>query len=70
MGSLLGGYCGDRFGSRRTILASYVPGALGWITIAFSPHAATLVLGRVLCGLSVGLNTPNAIMLIKQLARY
>ena len=68
-GSLLGGYCGGRFGAKKTILASYVPGALGWLTITFSPHMATLILGRVLCGLSVGLNTPNAPMLIAQLTR-
>ena len=69
VGSLLGGYCGGKIGPKKTILASYIPGALGWIIIAFSPHVATLILGRVLCGLSVGLNAPNAPMLITQLAR-
>ena len=67
VGSLLGGYCGGRFGAKRTILVSYVPGALGWLTMAFSPNLASLIAGRVLCGLCVGLNAPNAPMLVSQL---
>ena len=67
VGSLLGGYCGGRIGPRATILASYIPGLLGWLIIAFSPGFTALLLGRVLCGLCIGLNVPNTPMLVAQL---
>ena len=65
-GALLGGYCGGRFGPKRTILASCLPAALGWIIIASSPHFATLILGRLLCGLGMSLSTPNCSLLVAQ----
>ena len=67
VGCLLGGYCGGRFGPKRTILASCVPAALGWIIIASSPHLATLILGRVLCGIAGCFMDPNCSLLV---ARY
>ena len=66
VGNLLGGYCGGRFGPKRTILASCVPGALGWIIIASSPHLATLVLGRVLSGIAGGFSSSNCSLLVAQ----
>ena len=65
-GSLVGGYCGGRYGPRRTILVSCVCGALGWITIALSPHIGSLVLGRVLCGLASSFTTANCSLLVAQ----
>ena len=66
VGCLLGGYCGGRFGPKRTILASCVPGALGWLLITFSPHLAALVVGRVLCGLSSSFCSANCSLLVAQ----
>jgi len=66
VGSLLGGYCGGRFGPKRTILASCLPAALGWVVIASSPHFATLIVGRVLCGLGVSISFPNSPLLAAQ----
>ena len=65
-GGLLGGYCGGRFGPRRAMLASCLPAALGWVIIASSPTFATLVLGRVLCGLSSGFCDSNVPLLVAQ----
>ena len=66
VGCLLGGYCGGRFGPKRTILASCVPAALGWIIIASSPHLSTLILGRILSGIAGGFSSSNCSLLVAQ----
>ena len=66
VGCLLGGYCGGRFGPKRTILASCVPAALGWIILASSSHLSVLILGRVLCGLGMSFSTPNCSLMVAQ----
>ena len=65
-GCLIGGYSGGRFGPKRTILASCLPAALGWVIIASSPYFAGLVLGRVLCGLSSSFSSANCSLLVAQ----
>ena len=65
-GSLVGGYCGGRYGPRRTIMASCLCGALGWVTITLSPYILTSVLGRVLCGMASSFTTANCSMLVAQ----
>ena len=51
--NLLGGYCGGRFGPKRTILASYLPSALSWVVIGLSPHCTVLYCTVLYCtGLS------------------
>ena len=65
-GNLLGGYCGGRFGPKKTILTSCIPGALGWIIIASSPHLATLILGRILSGIAGGFSSSNCSLLVAQ----
>ena len=66
LGNLVGGYSGGRFGPKRTIVASCIPGALGWILIATSPHPGSLILGRLLSGVAGGLNSPNCSPLVVQ----
>ena len=66
VGCLLGGYCGGRFGPRRTILFSCIPAALGWLLIACSPYFATLMPGRLLVGLSASFCTSNCSLLVAQ----
>ena len=66
LGCLIGGYCGGRFGPKKTILASCLPAALGWIIISSSPHFATLILGRLLCGLGLSIGFPNSPLLAAQ----
>ena len=66
VGCLLGGYCGGRFGPRTAILSSCLPAALSWTIIACSPHLATLILGRVLCGLCSSFCSANLPLLVAQ----
>ena len=66
IGSLIGGYCGGRFGPKRTVWASCIPASLGWITISSSSHLSSLLLGRLLCGLSTSLSTSNCSLLVAQ----
>ena len=63
---LPGGYCGGRFGPKRTIMASCVVATLGWLLIGLSPSVAWLVLGRVICGIGSSFSTANCSLLVAQ----
>ena len=65
-GSLLGGYCGGRWGPRLTTLAACLPSALGWLTMALSPSLPVLLAGRVICGSCGLLAVPNSSLLVAQ----
>jgi len=65
-GSLVGGYCGGRFGPRRTILCAAVPGILAWLAVALAPGLAVLLVGRVLSGVCCSVTTANASLLVTQ----
>jgi len=68
LGALLGGYCGGRFGPRRTILFFCGPALIAWLAIAFAPSLPFLIGGRVLAGICSSVNTANCSMLIAQYA--
>ena len=63
---LTGGYCGGRYGPKRTIMASCVVAALGWLLIGLSPSVTWLVLGRVICGVGSSFSTANCSLLVAQ----
>lgn len=65
-GSLVGGYCGGRFGPRRTILCVAIPGILAWLAVALAPGLAVLLIGRVLSGVCCSVTTANASLLVTQ----
>ena len=65
-GSLLGGYCGGRFGPRLTTLTACLPSALGWLTMALSPSLPVLLAGRVICGICTLMAVPNCSLLVAQ----
>lgn len=45
----------DRWGRKFALLASIVPLITGWIVIAIAQSHYTILLGRVIAGISVGL---------------
>ena len=61
-----GGYCGGRYGPKRTIMASCVVAGLGWLLIGLSPGVPWLVLGRVICGIGSSFSTANCSLLVAQ----
>ena len=65
-GCLIGGYCGGRFGPKRTVLCSGFPAIVGWLCIAFSPHLGVLIAGRLLCGFCSSMCSANCSMLVAQ----
>jgi len=65
-GSFFGGWLGSRFGPKRTISASSIPGILSWIIISTSSHLATLIVGRVLAGVSYSISVVNISLLVSQ----
>merc|ERR1712025_1430988 len=65
-GCLIGGYCGGRFGPKRSFLFSGVPAILGWLCLALSPNLGMLIFGRVVCGVATSVASPNCSMLVAQ----
>ena len=68
-GCLIGGYCGGRFGPKRTILCSGLPAILGWLCLAFSPSLGVLIFARVVCGVATSFASANCSMLVAQYSR-
>lgn len=66
LGCLFGGYCGGRFGPKRTVMFSGFPAIVGWLGIVFSPHIGSLIAGRVVCGFSTSILSANCSMLVAQ----
>ena len=65
-GALIGGYCGGRYGPRRTILVSCLLTSLGWLLIGLAPRVSLLVVGRVVCGVGSSFSTANCSLLVAQ----
>ena len=65
-GCLIGGYCGGRFGPKRTILCSGFPAIIGWLCLAFSPNLGVLIFARVVCGVATNIASANCSMLVAQ----
>jgi len=66
IGCIIGGICGGRFGPKRTVLLSGIPGILGWLCMALSPNLIVLLVGRVLCGFASSVTTANCSLLVAQ----
>lgn len=45
----------DRFGRKKTLLATEIPLIIGWILIALAPDVHYIYAGRILCGLGSGM---------------
>lgn len=48
----------EKYGRKRAHVIPAIPGIIGWLTIAFSNSIATILVGRVLTGISCGLFAP------------
>lgn len=68
IGSFLSGPIMDRWGRRTALLFSILPLILGWAIIALSHNHFLLILGRIVCGMSVGLIAAPAQILIAEIA--
>lgn len=55
MGSLVSAGIMDAYGRRSTLLLSIMPLLSGWGIIALSTSHVTILVGRVVCGIAVGL---------------
>lgn len=55
VGSLLSGPLLDAIGRRGSLQLSAIPLCIGWLIIGFSKSVITILIGRVVCGISVGL---------------
>ena len=65
VGAARAGWGCDRFGRRRTVVAATIPAILGWALAACAPaFSTTAMVGRVLAGISVGIVTTAAPLLL------
>ncbi|CAL1680465.1 unnamed protein product [Lasius platythorax] len=68
VGSLLSGPLLDMIGRRGSLQLSAVPLCIGWLIIGFSRSVIAILIGRVVCGLSVGLMAVPAQVLVGEMA--
>ena len=68
-GAVLAGFLMERFGRLRTLQFGALPCVGGWILIALARDVPTILLGRLLAGLSVAMATSPAIVYITEVAR-
>jgi len=54
IGSLLSGPFLDAIGRRGCLQLSVIPLCIGWLIIGFSKSVTSILVGRVICGVSVG----------------
>ncbi|KAF2306042.1 hypothetical protein GH714_010117 [Hevea brasiliensis] len=66
IGAAIGGYLSDRFGRKKTILASDIVFIIGAIIMAVAPAPWVIVFGRVLVGLGVGMTSMNSPLYISE----
>ncbi|XP_014484649.1 PREDICTED: facilitated trehalose transporter Tret1-2 homolog [Dinoponera quadriceps] len=67
-GSLLSGPLTETIGRRGTLQLSAIPLCIGWLIIGFSRSVISILVGRVICGLSVGLMAVPAQVLLGETA--
>lgn len=68
VGSLLSGPLLDAIGRRGSLQLSAVPLCIGWLIIGFARNVIAILIGRVVCGLSVGLMAVPAQVLVGEMA--
>lgn len=68
VGSLVSGPLLDAIGRRGSLQLSAVPLCVGWVIIAFSRDVISILVGRVVCGVSVGLMAVPAQVLVGEMA--
>lgn len=68
VGSLLSGPLLDAIGRRGSLQLSAIPLCIGWLIIGFSKSVITILIGRVVCGISVGLMAVPAQVLVGEMA--
>ncbi|KAG7201269.1 hypothetical protein KM043_004048 [Ampulex compressa] len=52
-GSFAAGYCGERFGRKRSLLFSAIPFLVGWILIGTATHVEQLYVARLILGFAM-----------------
>lgn len=55
IGCILGGYVMDRFGRKKTLIATEIPLILGWLLIAFATNIYMIYVGRLCVGFGAGM---------------
>ncbi|KAL6261523.1 hypothetical protein P5V15_006611 [Pogonomyrmex californicus] len=68
VGSLISGPLLDAIGRRGSLQLAAIPLCVGWLVIAFSKSVTTILVGRVVCGVSIGLMAVPAQVLVGETA--
>ncbi|MFQ3545340.1 sugar porter family MFS transporter [Halobacillus rhizosphaerae] len=67
-GAGMSGYVSDRFGRRKVVFSIALVYLIGSFTLAFSPNAVVLIIGRVILGLAVGGSTAIVPVYLSEMA--
>lgn len=68
IGSLLSGPLLEMLGRRNSLQLATVPLCIGWLVIGFSKNVVAILIGRVVCGISVGLMPVPSQILVGEMA--
>ncbi len=66
-GLVSGGLLSDRFGRKRTLVASNAILLAGWVVMFFAKSFPTLLLGRGISGLGSGINLSSSFLLLNEI---
>lgn len=66
VGSLVGGWLGDRFGRGRVFTYDLVVFVVGTVVILTAPHGSVLTAGVIVVGLAAGADVPTALAMISE----
>ncbi|XP_076287722.1 facilitated trehalose transporter Tret1 [Lasioglossum baleicum] len=67
-GSCIGGYMFEMIGRKWSVLVLYPMTIVGWLVIALADGLASLIIGRMICGLAIGMGTPLVPVYISELS--
>ena len=69
LGNIIGALAAEKWGRKITLLFSTLPFSIGWLLIIFDGHVSILFIGRLLCGLGVGIITIVCPLYVGEIAR-
>ncbi|KAL4568884.1 hypothetical protein LXL04_024501 [Taraxacum kok-saghyz] len=68
VGSFTGGSLADHFGRRKTFILDAIPLTIGSILCATAMNVETLILGRLLCGIGIGISSAIVPLYISEIS--
>ncbi|XP_049808685.1 facilitated trehalose transporter Tret1-like [Schistocerca nitens] len=68
LGSLCSSYLSEQVGRRTTLQLTALPFLVGWLLLAFAQSYTVVIVGRILCGIAVGISASPCQVFLGELA--